>query len=89
MTSKKFMHPDSLLTRRTAVSGLALGGAGLMAAGMGVQPALAKTDWTLDLDSAEDNCKAMIKLQAGAQRRELPRIQHLRHWCQPRGIQAC
>ena len=64
MTSKKFMHPDSLLTRRTAVSGLALGGAGLMAAGMGVQPALAKTDWTLDLDSAEDNCKAMIKLQA-------------------------
>ena len=64
MTNKKFMHPDSLLTRRTAVSGLALGGAGLMAAGMSAPPALAKSDWTLDLDSAEDNCKAMIKLQA-------------------------
>ena len=64
MTNKKIIHPNSLLTRRTAMSGLALGGAGLMAAGMSAPPTLAKTDWTLDLDSAEDNCKAMIKLQA-------------------------
>ncbi len=64
MTNRKIIHPNSLLTRRTAMSGLALGGAGLMAAGMSAPPTLAKTDWTLDLDSAEDNCKAMIKLQA-------------------------
>ena len=64
MTNKKFTCTDQLLTRRNALSSLALGGAGLMAAGMSGPPALAKSKWTLDLDSAEDNCKAMIKLQA-------------------------
>ncbi len=63
MTNKKFTHSDSLLTRRSAVSGLALGGAGLMASGLSGPPALAKDEWTLDLDSAEDNCKALLKLQ--------------------------
>jgi len=63
MTDKKFTDPNSLLTRRSAMSGLALGGAGLMAGGLSSAPALAKNEWTLDLDSAEDNCKALLKLQ--------------------------
>jgi hypothetical protein len=63
MTDKKFTHNDELLTRRSAISGLALGGAGLVAAGLSSPPALAKSEWSLDLDSAADNCKALLKLQ--------------------------
>jgi hypothetical protein len=52
------------LTRRAALAGLGAGGAGLLAAGLTPAPAEAKARWTLDLDKAEDNCKALIKLQA-------------------------
>ena len=52
------------LTRRRALSGLALGGAGLMTTGLDAAPSIGKDDWTLDLDSADDNCIALLKLQA-------------------------
>jgi hypothetical protein len=58
-------HKDNeyRLSRRAAMSGLALGGAGL-AAGFRDVRAAKSSEWTLDLDAAEDNCKAIIKLQA-------------------------
>jgi hypothetical protein len=55
---------DPLITRRKAVAGLALGGAGLMSAGLTRKSAEAAPEWTLDLDSAEDNCIAILKMQA-------------------------
>jgi hypothetical protein len=64
MTKKNFNPTDDVISRRTAISGLALGGAGLMAAGLPACQPKADNDWTLDLDSAEGNCKAIIKLQA-------------------------
>lgn len=51
------------LSRRAAMSGLALGGAGL-AASLREASAARSDAWTLNLDTAEDNCKAIIKLQA-------------------------
>ena len=60
MTPKNKNSGNSLVSRRDAISGLALGGAGLLAS----SSAPAKTDWTLDLDSAADNCTALLKLQA-------------------------
>jgi len=52
MAKNKSTDTGSLLTRRSAVSGLALGGAGLMAAGLPASQTKADTEWTLDLDSA-------------------------------------
>ncbi|MGI9291942.1 MAG: DUF1838 family protein [Gammaproteobacteria bacterium] len=52
------------MTRRSAMSGLALGGAGLMAAPLASQAKSDDFEWTLDLDTAEDNCLAVIKMQA-------------------------
>jgi hypothetical protein len=67
---KKPTQPNHIpsLTRRSALSGMALGGAGLMAAPL---TAHSQSDnkaddfeWTLDLDTAADNCLAVIKMQA-------------------------
>jgi hypothetical protein len=52
------------LTRRSALSGLALGGAGLLSAPLSGQTKSSGVEWTLDLDKAEDNCIALLKMQA-------------------------
>jgi hypothetical protein len=52
------------ITRRSAVSGLALGSAALLSTGLDSKKAHAEVNHTLDLDSAEGNCKAVIKMQA-------------------------
>jgi len=57
------MSERSGLSRRAALAGIALGGAGVAAR----LPAAARegeVEWTLDLDDAADNCKAVLKLQA-------------------------
>ena len=64
MKSNADKHSDSLITRRSAVSGLALGGAGLLSAGLPTGKAEAAPEWTLDLDTPEDNCIALLKMQA-------------------------
>ena len=60
-TRKSTGHP---LTRRSALSGLALGGAGLMAAPLGSNAKTDDFELTLDLDTAEGNCIALLKMQA-------------------------
>lgn len=64
MNRKNGLNMDSWITRRSAVSGLALGGAGLLSAGLATNRAEAAPEWTLDLDTAADNCIALLKLQA-------------------------
>jgi hypothetical protein len=64
MSKKPGALSDPLMTRRSAMSGIALGGAGLLTTGLTSGPALASTEWTLDLDTAEDNCIALLKMQA-------------------------
>lgn len=56
--------PKPMINRRTAVSGLALGGAGLLSSGLAHGGGHRAAARTLDLDDPADNCKAIIKLQA-------------------------
>ncbi len=51
------------LSRRRALAGIALGGAGV-AAGLPAAARERELEWTLDLDDPADNCKAVLKLQA-------------------------
>lgn len=55
---------EPAISRRTAISSLALGGAGLMAAPLAGHAKSNDFAWTLDLDTAEDNCIALLKMQA-------------------------
>jgi len=57
-------QPQPGISRRAALSGLAFGGASLVAAPLTGHTKSNDFEWTLDLDTAEDNCIALLKMQA-------------------------